>query len=55
MSPRTTVSHSREFRPFRWLGMAAFACLVAFFAGVIAAGEQAHTSRDSSPAATCVR
>lgn len=48
MSPRATYTTSREFRPFRWFGTAALACLIAFFAGVIAAGAQAPGERPPS-------
>jgi hypothetical protein len=30
----TKVSHTVEFRPMRWVGIAAIACLMAFFFGL---------------------
>lgn len=44
MSP-ATVTHSREFRPGRWLVLAAAACAAAYLFGVISG-----TPADTTPA-----
>ncbi|WP_188316306.1 hypothetical protein [Solihabitans fulvus] len=33
--PRSTVSTSREFRPLRWLGLAALACVISYLVGTV--------------------
>ncbi|MEU0468263.1 hypothetical protein ABZ215_30035 [Amycolatopsis sp. NPDC006131] len=45
MSP-STVNHSREFRPLRWLGWALVGCAVSFVIG-LAAAESATPPADS--------
>lgn len=46
----STVNTSREFRPFRWIGWAAAACLIAYVAGLISAEP---ASAPAPPSAVC--
>ncbi|WP_447006673.1 hypothetical protein ACRAKI_09430 [Saccharothrix isguenensis] len=40
-----TINTSREFRPGRWLALAAAACVIAYFAGVVSASPVDTTPR----------
>jgi hypothetical protein len=51
MSP-TTINHSREFRPGRWIGVAAVCCVAAYLFGLTSA-TPASAPAPAPPSAAC--